>query len=290
MLELLFSFLIVGSNLLAAALIYRMMFNVKHQREIYVKLTQQRQRFQEWGKFTALEQQLKEAGSPFNITARRYQWTRYSIFIVWSALVTQYMYTHTLAWSQILTQIALPLFFLNTITGTKRKSLFTYTLSRFKVVYITRKNQEVFMLYSMIIDELREAMTHAKNLYTLLNELKSYTHYIQPSLIKGLRDFKMGAVHGMKSIGEHIGTEEAKEVCTLIADLENANYEEIRETIASREELFQNRLRENMLSRRKAFGNLIYGIVLFPLGIYMYNSLHVLMTFLQNVLDATNQW
>lgn len=235
-----------------------------------------------------LEKRFEDAGNPLGLTAVKFQIYRYSIFLIWLFLTVLNVYNNpTLDQFRTVYQLGSPFLFLLFISSTRRRSILSRFLRRAEQIHNSKKNQEVFLLYAMISDEMRESKGLAKNLETLLSELKDYTPLIRPSINKGLRMFRLGTSYALGVIGESIGTDEAKEVCKILGDLEKADFSNINESIAAREDTYTASLRENLLKRRSAFGNIAYAIVFAPVGIYMFNCINIIMQYMK-MITKTN--
>jgi hypothetical protein len=175
------------------------------------------------------------------------------------------------------------------LTNTKT-SLLTYFLSKWKEVDDGEKNRELFMIYSMIADELKGVGRRRLNLHTLLTKLRDYTVRIKPSLNKGLRLFDEGAQAALHVIAEDIGTREAKELCKLLSDLELTPQEDISALVEAREESYTQMLRENRRRRRKFFGNIAYAVAFSPLLIYLWNALNIAQQYVTDLAKSTNHF
>ncbi|OXM82427.1 hypothetical protein [Paenibacillus rigui] len=247
-------------------------------------------RLQRWLHHPELEERLAGSGYPLRLNAWRIQSLRYGIAFVWliNNLYDAVIQWEEQPWPRLVLQLWGPVVLL-LMTNTKA-SLLTYFLRKWKEVDDGEKNRELFMIYSMIADELKASGRRRLNLHTLLTKLRDYTIRIKPSLHKGLRRFDEGAHAALKVIAEDIGTREAKELCKLLADLELTPPEELSALVDAREESYTQMLRENRRRRRKFFGNLAYGAAFSPLLIYLWNALNIAQQYVTDLARNTNQF
>lgn len=247
-------------------------------------------RLRGWLHNPELEQKLAGTGYPFRLNAWRIQSLRYGIAFVWlmNSVYDELIQGQEHHWASVVLKLWGPVVLL-LATNTKA-SLLTYFLSKWKEVDDGEKNRELFMIYSMIADELKSSGRRRLNLHTLLTKLRDYTIRIKPSLNKGLRLFDEGEHVALNAIAEDIGTREAKELCKLLADLELTPPEELSALVDAREESYTQMLRENRRRRRRFFGNLAYAAAFSPLLIYLWNALNVAQQYVTDLARNTNQF
>ncbi|PZE20689.1 hypothetical protein [Paenibacillus xerothermodurans] len=270
----------------AAYLVHRQLrspISIKHMTRL------QYLRLKNWLHQPELELKLARTGYPFKLNAWQLQTIRYGVAVLWlmSSLYNLLFYWELLELPTILMQVWGPIVFL-LLTNT-RASLLTYFLKKYKEIDDGEKNRELFMIYSMIVDELRGVGRRRLNLHTLLTKLRDYTSRIKPSLNRGLRLFDEGAPAALQVIAEDIGTREARELCKLLADLEMTPPEQISALVDAREESYTQMLRENRRRRRKFFGNLAYAVAFSPLLIYLWNALNIAQQYVTDLARNTNQ-
>ncbi|TBL80607.1 hypothetical protein [Paenibacillus thalictri] len=236
-----------------------------------------------------LETMFEEAGYPLKLTAFQYQLFRYGIAACWLANNTYDLlaYGSEMSLPGVLLKLMGPgLFMLLTHTKT---SVVTYLVGKWKDIYDGEKNRELFMVYNMIADEMKEQSQRKLNLLSMLTKLRDYTVRIKPSINVALRKFDEGPHTAMMAMAEHIRTKEARELCKLLADLELARPGDISALVEAREESYTNLLRENRRRRRKFFGHIAYGIAFMPLLIYLWNALHIAQQYVSDLSRTTNQ-
>ncbi|MGG3471561.1 hypothetical protein ABES02_29355 [Neobacillus pocheonensis] len=224
-----------------------------------------------------LEKQFIVAGSPFGLNAKKFQTIRYVIFLLAFGVGIYRIYTNPeLDMVSKLLGLAIPVIFLLVVTNPKKKSMKSF----FKFYQGQKEyfnNQELFLLYSMITDELKESKDQTVNILDLLRKLRQYTPRIRPSINKGLRQPKIGINAVMDIIGRDIGTEEAIEVCKIIAGLNSVDQQNLHELIANRENSYVATLRGNRQKGRMRTSAIVNTLVFIPLIIYMLDILYVVM-------------
>lgn len=247
-------------------------------------------RMKQWLQHPGLERRLEQTGYPLRLNAWKIQSLRYGIAFVWvtNSLYDASFHWEELAWTGIVLAFWGPLVLL-LATNTKA-SLLTYALDKWKESDDGEKNRELFMIYSMIADELKNSGKRRLNLHTLLTKLRDYTVRIKPSLNKGLRLFDEGAHAALQAIADDIGTREAKELCKLLADLELTPPDDISALVETREESYTQMLRENRRRQRKFFGSLAYGAAFSPLIIYLWNALNIAQQYVADLARSTNHF
>ncbi|MFE5323406.1 hypothetical protein ACFQ88_32465 [Paenibacillus sp. NPDC056579] len=243
-----------------------------------------------WLHHPELERRLEQTGYPLRLNAWKIQSIRYGTAFVW---MVNSLYDAASNWEE-LDAAGIVLTFWGPVvmllaTNTKA-SLLTYALSKWKEVDDGEKNRELFMIYSMIADELKSNGRRRLNLHTLLTKLRDYTVRIRPSLNKGLRLFDEGAQTALHVIADDIGTREARELCKLLADLELTPPEDISALVDTREESYTQMLRENRRRQRKFFGSLAYGAAFSPLLIYLWNALNIAQQYVTDLARSTNHF
>ncbi|RCW41655.1 hypothetical protein [Paenibacillus prosopidis] len=233
-----------------------------------------------------LEKEFMNAGYPFKLNAKRFQIWRFLIaFGLLGFGIYNFFYKPGLAPVIKVLYLACPLLFLTLITNPKRK-----TMKAIFQMYQNRndylKNQELFMVYSMITDELKDAGNQVINILDLIRKLRLYTPRIRGSINKGLRNNKSGIDVVMNIIGDDIGTEEAKEVCKIIAGMQNAGQQNVHELIAKREDTYIATLRANRQKRRTTLTNIVNPIVWLPLFVYIMNIMFVVMQMISSMSNS----
>lgn len=243
-----------------------------------------------WLHHPELEARLEQTGYPLQLNAWKIQSLRYGIALVWimNSLYDASFHWGELTWPSLLLRLWGPVVVL-LATNTKA-SLLTYLLSKWKEIDDGEKNRELFMIYSMIADELKGSPKRRLNLHTLLTKLRDYTVRIKPSLNKGLRLFDEGTDLALKTIADDIGTREAKELCKLLADLELTPPEDISALVDTREESYTQMLRENRRRQRKFFGSIAYAAAFSPLLIYLWNTLNIAQQYVTDLARSTNHF
>ncbi|TDF94122.1 hypothetical protein [Paenibacillus piri] len=272
---------------LAAYLVHRRLrtpVSIKHMTRL------QYLRLKSWLQHPELERRLERTGYPLRLNAAQIQSIRYGLAVIWLLNTGYDLFVHWRLQSipAILLQVWGPVVWL-LLTNTKA-SVLTYFLSKWKEVDDGEKNRELFMIYSMIADELKGTGRRRLNLHTLLTKLRDYTVRIKPSLNKGLRVFDEGAHEALRVIAEDIGTREARELCKLLADLELTPPEDVSALVDAREESYTQMLRENRRRRRKFFGNLAYAAAFSPLLIYLWNALNIAQQYVTDLAKSTNHF
>lgn len=222
-----------------------------------------------------LQTRFRQAGYPFGLTAQRFQLIRFGIGLP-AAAAGVYLFFHspqTGAFNRLLLIVG-PLLFLFVLSHPDRslmKTLFRVHGDRSN----DGKNREMFMLYSMIVDEMRQGAGRTINVLDLLSKLAVYAPRIRGAIQKGLRNARLPVDVVMNIIGEEIGTEEAVAVCKIVAQLNQAGEDGLHELIANREQAFIATLRANRVKRRTRQTNLIQILVWLPLVFYIFDILFV---------------
>ncbi|MCU6796215.1 hypothetical protein OB236_29245 [Paenibacillus sp. WQ 127069] len=273
--------------MLAAYLIHRRLrtpLSIKYMSRLqYIRL-------KTWLDHPELDQRLERTGYPLGMNALKIQSIRYGVALLW---LINSLYDISFNWGvqslpALLLQLWGPVVML--LATNTRASLLTYFLAKWKEIDDGEKNRELFMIYSMIADELKGVGRRRLNLHTMLTKLRDYTVRIKPALNKGLRLFDEGASAALHAIGEDIGTKEAKELCKLLADLEMTPPEDISALVEAREESYTQMLRENRRRRRKFFGSLAYAAAFSPLLIYLWNALNIAQQYVTDLARSTNHF
>jgi hypothetical protein len=276
--KIIFNLYVIGSTIFGAYLLSKIMNRRLPDKEtVLKKIKYQNMKIRDVFITIELENQFKVAGFPLSMNAKRFQVIRY--FVCTIALV--YGVYKFFAFPELdamprLMGILIPILILTVITNPKQKSMkFLFKMYQDRNEYI--KNQELFMMYSMITDELKESKDSAINILDLIRKLRQYTPHIRTSINTGLRQSKLSIDVVMKIVGDDIGTDEAKSVCKIIASLQNVSQHNLHELISNREESYIATLRANRQKRRVRQGHIVNLIVFAPLFIYMLDILFVVM-------------
>ena len=223
-----------------------------------------------------LEMQFAAAGYPLQMNAKRFQLYRFSIGYG-LLIIAVYLYFRESETSIVLRiiWILIPILIMFQLLNPKRKFM-RNVLDSFREHTEYLKNQELFMLLSMMLDEQRASQAKSIDVISSLNELRQYTPRIAGSITKGVRKQAMGIDTVMQTIGEDVGTDEAIEVCKIIASLETTQSDSIYDQLSSREEMFVATLRANRVKRRTKTTNRVNILVWLPLPIYGLNVFFII--------------
>ncbi|WP_248928318.1 hypothetical protein [Paenibacillus hamazuiensis] len=283
--ELLTGFTVCLFYFLAALLVYR---SGKKSRPKARWARLQNMSLKKWLVSPRVDAMFEDSGYPLKLSAYRYQLIRYGIAAVWivnNAIDLWQMGEPVIP--IILLKAGGPVLFL-LLTNTK-SSVITYFAGKWKEIYDGEKNRELFMVYNMIVDEMKEQRQRKLNLLSMLTKLRDYTVRIKPAINCGLRRFDEGLQPAMQAMADEIGTKEAHELCKLLADLELTESDDAAALVEAREESYTNLLRENRRRRRKFFGHIAYAIAFMPLLIYLWNALYMAQQYVTDLARTTNQ-
>jgi hypothetical protein len=266
---------IIGSNILAAYLIAKQLKVPLLQSGTVIKrIKAQNLKIQQALVSQSLEEKFEAAGFPFRLNAKRFQFIRYGLGILFF-VVGVYFFVQRSDVSIVIRVLILGLPILitfDTLNPNRKMMRLIFRAFQDRQEYL--KNQEFFMIYSMIVDEMKE--TSRVSVIHALQKLRQYAPKIRGSINKGLRNASLGIDTVMTTIGEDIGTEEAIEVSKILANLESSSPENLHELIASKEESYVAKLRANRTERRDRTTNIVNVIVWLPFLLYVLNYFFLL--------------
>lgn len=273
-----------------AAFLFRNIFDIRPQdkESLLRRIKYQNLKIKDLFITEELEKQFVIAGFPLGLTAPKFQILRYVIFVcAFGYGIYRIVTIPELEMMSQLLGLAVPIIFLLVITSPEKRSMkFVFKLYQDRNEYL--KNQDLFMLYSMVTDELKESKDQTVNILDLLRKLRQYTPRIRSSINKGLRQPKLGVNTVMDIIGKDIGTEEAIDICKIIAGLNHVDQQNLHELIANRENAYISTLRGNRQRRRIRLGTFVNIIVFIPLFIYMLDILFVVMQMISSMSSNLN--
>ena len=283
-------YILISGLYVYAAFILRGFFGIKGpvKETVLQRIKEQNLKFKEFFITEELEQKFQSSGNPLGLNAKKFQIIRYiSCLSAFGFGIYRIVEYPDLELVSKLLGLLVPFVFLGFITNPKKKSM-KYLFKMYQDQNEYRMNQELFMLYSMITDELKESKDQTVNILDLLRKLRQYTPQIRSSINKGLRHPRLGVSTVMRIIGEDIGTEEALEVCKIIAELNQVGQQNLHELILNRESTYISTLRSNRQKKREKLGTFVNGIVFIPLFFYVIDVLMVIMQMISSMGSSLN--
>jgi hypothetical protein len=197
------------------------------------------------------EQMLKTAGYPFGINALKY-------FILYSAIITFLALNYIvfpIAAGDGISKIAgigvIVTFVL--LMPSFPYSLFKYFVNRAIAYKQTRKNQEIFMFYDLLINEI-QMMNHTRiNTYSLLKGLRPYFEVINQPMTKLLTTWgnDEGPEIALDRFAEEIDTKETRALITVLKTLDENDRDTALKALRSMSEMFVRSQIENYRRKRK---------------------------------------
>lgn len=239
-----------------------------------------------WLDNSKLQQQFKAAGNPLGLTGMTYQYIRFGLLLLYF-------------------MVSLPKF----LTAPDLKSLFgliagagflfmlsmpgeylpiTRLLMSIKDYNIAEKNRELFMVYSLISDEIIAAKNQRMNLLSLLEEMREYTTLIRPAIDRALLNWSKGTNHALQIMAIEIGTPEADELTKILADLEEYDTDKAIELLGDRQETFIGAQKENKRRKLKTLAQYGYVVAFVPMIIYGWNMMGLVTMEVKLITDFTN--
>lgn len=235
-----------------------------------------------------LEGMFKKAGYPLGLNAAKFHFIRYAGCTFW-LILNVYSIRQDVDPSAAETFFKVGFPFIVFVFTNPKRILMQYFFRVFRERYEHQKNQELYMLYGMITDEIQEAKTNVPNIPSLLRKFRHYTPLIRPSINRGLRYTNLGAGKVLEIMAEDIGTQEAQEICKILSDLEAANHASLNELLRAREDDYIASLRASRVKRRMRLANVSSVMVFMPLIVYMMDILYVLIQVLNQMTKNITQ-
>ncbi|MFD2328829.1 hypothetical protein ACFSR7_06150 [Cohnella sp. GCM10020058] len=234
-----------------------------------------------------LNEMFANAGHPFKLTGGKFQALRYTLgFLLFMGAGFIFLNRPDIPIFIRLIWLLIPILITFSILSPKRKFMRNLIeIQKDRKDYL--RNQELFMLFSILIDEIKES-GNAVNILDRLRKLRQYTPSISGSINKGIRNPMLGLDTVMKLIGEDIGTEEAMEVCGIIASLQDVSNENLYDLVRVRDETYISALRASRIKRRKKLANTVNIVVWLPLVIYMMDLLLLFGQMLKAMTENIN--
>ena len=272
--------LIFMSLLLVIYLLYRFVFfDNEWKRNVWKQQLIQGSKLNRWKELfvnpSNFEEKFRAIGYPFGITVKKYQMARYLLFFILLMQIT----ANVLTGGQTI-WLFLPFFWI--FLTSQWSPIFDWMYSEFKKNHDDNKNRELYMLYTMISDELKYSPTK-RSVYHLIRKLKIHTHSILPAINRGLSESSNGTSVMMRFISDEINTAEAVIVCQMIHDLEKSDSDQIMHLLKSREEAYQVAQSDKRKKKRNTLGHILASLAFAPLMIYLFNVLLVAMGYMNNL-------
>lgn len=235
-----------------------------------------------------IDQLFKEAGNPLGFTGIMYQYIRHAVIFLFVVFQLPAFLMEPELIRLILMGIQA-----GALYGLSMPSEYfpvTMLLKSIKQYNVTEKNRELFMIYSLIADEITNAKDDRMNLKALLDETRDYTRIIRPAIDRALYNWRLGTKAALDVLSREIGTLEADEMTKILADLEESNAEKAIQLIADRRETFITAQKENRRRKLKSFATFGYIVAFAPILIYGWNMMNLIMSEVSYLTDFTNNY
>lgn len=205
---------------------------------------------------------LKKAGNPLGLTAYRYQLFRYGIILSLGI----YYFVFPLVIQQRFVFWVLPIVILLLLASSPKLpfSLFTFVMNKLASIHESRKNNEIFQLYDLLISEIELMESHQVNMYHVLKNLYKNFYSIQPELQELLQpaNWKEDPTPALEHFAERINTSEAHMLINILSKFDKHTDKEVAvASLESNAELFATNKIENYRMRKK----LTYDLALIPI-------------------------
>lgn len=235
-----------------------------------------------------LDRQFKGAGYPLGIDGITFQYIRYSLLLIIIFIFLAKLLGDFSKQNVFVGIFTISLFVLFTMPG--KYSPLTFVLDSINKWNISSRNKELFTLFNLISDEIHSSHDDARNLRSMLMELRLYTKLIRPSIDLALANWHRGSEQALNLLAKQIGTLEADEICKLLVDIDKSDADKALELLEDRKETFQTLQKENRRRKLKIVQNYLYGAAFAPVLIYLWNVISLIMVNTMRITQFTNNF
>lgn len=249
-------------------------------------LREKRRHVEDWLHDPTLQKQFRDAGNPLGLTGLTYQYIRFGVLLLYLAYSLPNFLTNLDFKSLFATLTGAGFLYFISMPGDYLP--ITRILISVKNYNTAEKNRELFMLYSLIADEVVSAKDDRMNLLSLLKDMREYTILIRPAIDRALLNWNKGASTALQIMAIEIGTSEADELTKILADLEECDSNKAIQLLSDRQETFIAAQKENKRRKMKTLAQYGYIVAFLPLIVYGWNMLNLVMMEVDLLSDFTN--
>jgi hypothetical protein len=205
-----------------------------------------------------LELFLKRAQYPLGITALKFNIIFLSLFVFLflNYIFVPVIFTGIIQLMPFLTGLVILIFLHPSIPFSPTGFL----LNRLIEYRQAKKNTELFSLYDMLVSEIEMMKTTRVNIYSLLRSFHPYFKDINKEMATMLSNWSSstsGPSRAIESFAEAIGTNEAKNLATVLQTFDDNSRESLIESLRGMEDLFITSQIENNRRKHKMFLDII---------------------------------
>lgn len=261
--------------LLSAFIIYKigqMKGEVKISRMIRSGINQtweqQKAIIQERYKDEAVAKMFEKAGSPKWLSEVTFKFTR-DCFIIF-----QLIYFHG-KWLflggsypiQAVSGIMLIGLVLSTRKGFPLEKLLVY----FEKIRNSKKNRELYILYSLLLNEYTISGNKPTNIYTLLRKFRPHFKFLKPALDLCTMHWRRSTTYALETFAREVGTSQAKDLAGILADVDKLAPEDAYTLLTNRYDHFNTIRLEEFRRRSKDRGIIGYFVTFVPALSILFN-------------------
>lgn len=282
-------------GLLAAFFLYKMAELVDDRRRTVLKLriqqsiNEKKRQFENFLYDPDMNQLFRDAGYPMGVSLIKYQYFRYIAVLTIVLLVIVSNLVGDFSVKGFLMGISGSVLL---FIASRPEKVFPigFVLTNITILRTANKNRELFMLYSMVADEIQTSKAEARNMYNLLLSLRDYFDLIRPAIDLALAKWRKDSHEAFDILAKEIGTPEASEFTKLLQDIGQSDVEKALQLIQDRQTTFINAQRENKRRRLKVYAYLGYVIAFLPLVCYGINVLTLTQMEVNYLTDLSNHY
>lgn len=231
-----------------------------------------RKTFTEGMEESELEKKLNKAGNPLGLTATKYVLVYYGILFItaFAYILTPVMKGNGLNIYAILALVVL-------IVGLNpdiKFSGFNYGLSKLMEMQQIKLQSEVFMLYDLILGEVRMMQYGRVNTFSIIRQLVPEFKLLRPSLSLLLINWNRdGQDVALNAWAEQVGVKEASSLASVLKELDNNDINVALNALESQQKMFLTQNIETFRSRIKIKADVSNLPIKLTFGLIMANFL-----------------
>lgn len=282
-------------GLLAAFFLYKMAELVDDRRRKVFKLrlqqsiNEKKKQFENFLYDPEMNQLFRDAGYPMGVSLIKYQYFRYISVVTIVLLVIVVNLVGGFSMKGFIMGISGSVF-LFIASHPEKVFPIGFVLTNITILRTANKNRELFMLYSMVADEIQTSKAEARNMYNLLLSLREYFDLIKPALDLALANWRKDSHEAFDILAKEIGTPEASQFVKLLQDIGQSDADKALQLIQDRQTTFMNAQRENKRRRLKVYGYMGYAVAFLPLVCYGLNALTLTQMETNYLTDLSNHY
>lgn len=246
---------------------------------------QQKEIIRERYKDEAAAKMFEKAGSPKWLTEVTFKFIR-DCFIIF-----QLIYFHgkwLLLGGSYPIQAVLGILLLGLVLSTRKGFPLEALLAYFEKIRNSKKNRELYILYSLLLNEYTISGNKPTNIYTLLRKFRSHFKFLRPALDLCTMHWRHSTSYALESFVREVGTSQAKDLAGILADVDKIAPDDAYTLLTNRYDHFNSLRLEDFRRRAKDRGIIGYFVTFVPALSILFNFGYVYYLEYKDLINLLN--